>query len=274
MLGNSLASAGRPGVVLPRNGETYSLASRGTRRAGMSLTQRLNPLALWPPWDPQLPRPLDLERFHTWLISLKPRLSWVTLEELAELWKSPEPVAPEDLEVLRKAIAAQAVHYFVPEARRPFLLHLTPPENLPRSDRPAPRMSMEQATQIAEELLLADEDIRRYGFYPAEGVLRLEVSFPTAAAENWSSRFADFHRRTGWQIVLNNSTADTELEELARELLRESSLSQLEISHSENEVRTSLGNAESAHDLERVAARFFQRTGYRLVIAHRGESIT
>jgi hypothetical protein len=263
MLANSLSGTSKLAVELPRSGDSYEAAA-GSRRRAASPTARLNPLALWPPWDPIAPRELDLARFHAWLVSLTPRLSWVTVEELAELWKSPETVTDADLADLRTALANQPHPYFVPEARRPFLLRLTPPENLPGGGGEVPRSPVEQAAVLAQDMFPPESGLRRFGFYPQEGTVRLEFPFPRASARHLRSRFADFTHRTGWEVSVNDDTDPADLIRFARELSVHIEPGPVEICHLERRVQVAVPDLRLLPEASRLQTRYLHHTGYRL----------
>ena len=109
-LARSLMAGGHSEVILSGNGETHLILDESWSGQPRSTSVRTNPLALWPPWDPLQPRTLDLERFHAWLASLTPRVAWITLDELAQLWKAPMEVSSEDLAELREAVYRSEEH--------------------------------------------------------------------------------------------------------------------------------------------------------------------
>jgi hypothetical protein len=209
---------------------------------------------------------LELPRLHAWLVSLTPRLSWVTLEELAELWRSPEPVTAADLATLRAALANQTQPYFVPEARRPFLLRLTPLENLSQSERAPARLPAEQAAALVPEFFPEDSGLRRFGFYPEEGAVQLEFRFPRSAARHQKGRITDFTRRTGWTVSVNDQTDPAELIRFARELTDQVEEARAEVRHVEGSLRVPIPDLKTLPDRSRLQARFLQHTGYHLVL--------
>lgn len=248
-------------VILPVLGDTFAVADIGKPK-GRQQPARLNPLAMWPPWDPYTPRVLDLERFHSWLVSLRPALKWVTREELATLWRTPDLVTEDSLAELRRALDTQDRPYFVVDARRPYLLHLTPPENLSIT---IPKLGCEAALEIARELFPEDTGLQRIGLFPHEHAFELWFRFPAAAVAYFGPRLAELARKTGWHYRVMGQTKDQHLSELLQAWLAQADVPHLDVNHAEARVQLAFAGQDMA-TLAELAERFARRTGYQLVL--------
>ncbi|HEY1065564.1 MAG TPA: hypothetical protein VGE52_05630, partial [Pirellulales bacterium] len=250
--------------TLPTQGETYGVSPK--KRAPLSPQSRVNPVALWPPWDPYSPRELDLEQIYRWLTTLKPSLRWATLEEVATLWKSPETPTDDDLETVRRALATQAEPYFVADVRRPNLLYLTALENL----TPHPvRVSVDQATETISNEFPPESGLLRVGFFPTEGVVELSFQYPAAARRNYQARLQALARRIGWRPEIAGRTDAAGFGSLLQTWLNLAHEPALDVDHGLERVRAKLdgaANREFNPDLADVAERFAMRTGYELEI--------
>ncbi|MGL5096330.1 MAG: MBL fold metallo-hydrolase, partial [Planctomycetia bacterium] len=213
-LSRLIMASTRAHVELPRNGHTYSAPS-GERRAVRP--HRDSPLSAWPPWDPNQPRELNLEKFHGWLVTQDPPIKYLLIDELAEIWKAPKPPTDDDLSALRRAIFAEPQPYFIPDVRRPYMLSLAAPENLAAA--PPARQPSEAASGVLRTIFPPESGLRRFGFFPEEGVVRLEFRFPLAAKKHFARRFAEASDRTGWKLEVADLPVDHELGAAVGELL-------------------------------------------------------
>lgn len=248
-------------VLLPTKLETYRLDAEiaaGARSASV----RPNPLALWPPWDPHQPRELDLEPIHAWLSGVQPKIAWITLEELAEIWRAPEPVRDVDRAAVREAVYGQPQPYFLPDARRPYILRVNPPENIRLASAQVRRLDVDSTSRVVRELFPSGSGLVRFGFYPEEDAVLLEFRFPKAARRQYLRRMGELRERTGWRAESNDRTRDADLAEILRDWLGEPLA--FEVSHDDDAVRVEVPPERLPADAEEVAWRFEQRTGYRL----------
>lgn len=262
-LARTLMANCRAQVVLPANGESYALETESAERRPHFA--RATPLSLWPPWDPMTPRPLDLQLFHRWLASLTPKVSWITLDELAELWKSPGPVTAEDWSVLRRAVYEQPQPYLIPDSKRTYILHVSPLENLQLA-QVINRVRVEQAATSLREYFPAESGLKRHGFYPDEGVVELTFEFPRAADTHYVRRFAQFSERTGWTVRLTRATEESSLTGLLRQWLPAADGSAMEVLHDPPAVRVHFDGSLESSELDELPERFQHKTGYRLEV--------
>lgn len=263
-LAKGLLASSRADVVLPVNGDSYTFEGERSRSRRAAPTSRANPLSFWPPWDPQGPRELDLAKFHAWLVEQEPPISWITIEELAEIWKSPDTPSNEDWERLRMAVYGQAQPYFLPDSRRPYLLRLTPPENLRALPEAEHRIAVEQAADVLKSLFPQGSGLVRFGFYPEEGAARLEFRFPRATRQRMARRLGEFRERTGWRVDMPLGTREADLAAALRELSKANNDPPHALDHDQCEwiLDSDLGlSAEGQADL---AERFQRKTGYSL----------
>lgn len=266
-LAQSLMAVCRAEVILPENGMRYDFGHTAPRPR--ALAARPDPLKAWPPWDPDQPRPLNLADFHAWLVSIEPRIPWITFEELAEIWKSPAPVSDDERRQLHGAVYEQLQQFFVPDAKRPHLLHITPRENLSPLPVHAHREGMPLATSILRELLPASSGLLRFGFFPEEGICRMEFRFPDAARAHCTARLREFQKRTGWTAQVSGEPRDEDLIAVAKELLRIDG-HEIHVFRDRGEVAApmpaSMEPADEAIDPTDLVERFHRRTGYRLTL--------
>lgn len=267
-LAQSLMAVCRAEVILPENGSSYdfdSLAERPTPSAA-----RANPFAAWPPWDPQLPRALDLAAFHGWLTSIHPPIPWISFEELGEIWKSPAPISDEDRRELHEAVYQSWQQYFVPDAKRPHLLHITPAANLTPLPPTARRESMPLATSVLRELCPSTSGLTRFGFYPEEGVCELEFVHPEAAGQRYADRLREFQERTGWAPRVVGETSDEMLRATVLSYLGVEGEVPIEVSRATRIVRVRSGivppAGEDVPSTEELMDRFQRRTGFTLIL--------
>lgn len=264
-IAKSLMAALHAEVILASTGETFSLDKfvvGPTRPA----TVRTNPLGLWPPWDPHASRSLELSRFHAWLAGLQPRVQWITIDELAELWKSPESVGPEDIAKVREAVYAEAQPYFLPDAKRPYILRVNPLENIASAEAATKRLDVPVAIRVVRELFPPESGLRRVGFFPEEGTVQLEFPFPKSARRGYLRRFGELAERSGWRALVNEQTQEDDLRDVLDQLLESESVGPSEVRHDAGEVRLLVLPGAPPFDVEDLTERFAQRTGYRLVI--------
>ncbi len=204
-------------VILPKLGVPYSTKPRSKPPAERSRHQPIDLLALWPPWDPYTPRPLDLEQIHSWLARLRPRLKSVTVEELTCIWKSPSKPTDADFQEVKKALRHQDRPYFVPDDRRPEILQVTPSENLVAR---VTRSSVEDTLVVARELFQPAAGLQRIGFFHDEGVIQLTFAFPEAIESGQPDRLRDLSWRTGWQWELAGQASDDDLRQVLQRMLQ------------------------------------------------------
>lgn len=266
-LARNLMAAGRSEVVLPFNGETYTLEPGPSRAKSTPIASRISPLGHWPPWDPFEPRSLDLARFHEWLVSLTPKIAWITLDELAEMWKSPQPVSDEEMIQVREAVYEQSQPYFVPDSRRPSILRVTPPENLAGSATEPSRISVEAATNILREIFPKESGLRRFGFFPDERLVQLDFQFPAAARRRYVHRLGEFTERTGWKLELNHGTDPQDLAEVLRDWLALADAPAIEVAADQLQVRLVSPGALPVTANDDFAERFERKTGFHLLAA-------
>lgn len=264
-LAQSLMAVCRAEVVLPENGGTYDFG--GLRRKPRPLAARPDPLASWPPWDPEKPRPLDLTLFHSWLVSIDPPIPWITFEELADIWKSPDPIDDEERKRLHRAVYDDIQRYFVPDAKRPHLLHITPRANLAPLPVNAHREGAPVASAMLREAFPKSSGLARFGFYPEEGVCRLEFQFPDAARVRYAERLRQFYERTGWAPEVVGGASDDDLRNAAKALLGLSDADGIEVRRERGEVAAPYAadrNAEDPGAGVALSDQFERRTGFRL----------
>lgn len=266
-LARGLAATSKARVLLPMNGETYAISPEGTALGGRGQSpSRVNPLSLWPPWDPLQPRELDLARFHGWLANQTPRIAWVTLEELAEIWRSPGSASSEDWDRLRAAVYEEAQPYFLPDAKRPYLLKLTPPENLADIPVGEAKLTVEYSAKIVRAIFPPESGLERFGFFPEEGIVRLDFRFPKAARRHYGRRLGELRERTGWHAELNEHTSEENLLGVVRESPLGTSLAGFEVRPDQELFRVLLPDAVGGEDLDDFKERFLRKTGFRLQI--------
>lgn len=259
-LARSLLSSTRSRVILPNNGGRYGLSSAEIALPGRT-SQRLDPLSFWPPWDPNQPRELELAAFHDWLSGIEENPPWVTLDELMELWKSPAAPTGDDWELLRKLVYTERQPYFRPDSKRPYILHVTPPENIDAELRLKARQPMEQALAAIREVFPESAGLLRAGFYPEEGIARLEFDFPLAVRNRLQKRLDELETKIGWRLETNERTDDDRLLQAVADAFGNPP-TDVDVSH-ENRV-VHVGPAEPADFDDDFAERFLHRTGYRL----------
>ncbi len=241
-------------VVLPLNGSAYTLASAEIA-VGPAPEGRASPTSFWPPWNPAEPRTLDLARFHEWLSNLENPIEWVTLDELAELWRAPAPITGGDWADLRRAVYAEPQAYFRPDTRRPYILHGAPKAAVglvPTSMR----LPVERALVGVREVFPASSGLRTVGFYPEEEAVRLGFDFPAAVQERCVAKLRALAEKIGWKVVLREETADADLVAAARAAVDDPKA-----------VVTLAGGTvkvASAEPDETAAERFRHRTGFKL----------
>lgn len=267
-LAQSMMAVCRAEVILPENGGSYDFGATTPRPR--ALAARPDPLKAWPPWDPDYPRLLDLAGFHDWLVSIEPRIPWISFEELAEIWKSPEPIADDERRQLHGAVYEQMQQYFVPDAKRPHLLHITPKENLLPLPVNAHREGVPLATTILRELFPLSSGLLRFGFFPEEGVCRLEYRFPDAARTHFTARFREFQKRTGWTAEVTGEATEEDLQTAAKELLHVDDASKIKVYRDRGEIAAPMPLSDESVEVTveagDLAERFHRRTGYRLTL--------
>lgn len=263
-LARSLMAGVHAKVVLASNGDSFHLGDDLTSVAGRPASFRISPLSLWPPWDPTVPRDLDLARFHSWLASMELPVPWVTIDELLELWKSPATPTDEDVAELRAAVYEHAQPYFAPDAKRPYLLKVTPIENLAPKRGVVRRVSVELATKMLRELFPLESGLTRFGFYPEEGKAELVFLFPKSAHRHFHRRFGEWTEKTGWDVVVDDRTRDADLLDVLSTQLGIDP-TRAKISHHPPEV-TPAGLPEDLVDLDDAVELFERKTGYQLIL--------
>lgn len=247
-------------IIVPNNGQTLDLDPSAAVITGKT---RHSPLAEWPPWDPHSSRELDLPRFHEWLISFDPPVQWVTLDELAEIWRSPQPVQPTDVEAIQDAIDLLTQPLFVPDAKRPHILHVTPSSQIDVADTTL-CMPVEQTVPLLRNLFGDASGLKRYGFYPEEKTIQLEFVFPRAAVNNFRQRLHTFTKRTGWQAEIVGDTFDADLIDVLQSLAGDNVSPS--IFHEDALLRVSKDDLPTDVDCEELTRLFQQKTGYDLRI--------
>lgn len=257
----SLRKSTRCEVVLPYQGDVFKVRGGAPQQAPSTTNTRLNPLALWPPWDPYQPRQLDLRRFHEWLAGIRPPLKWISVEELLTLWRTPSVPLEGDEEILRTAISAQEHPYFVEDVRRPFLLHITPPENL---NLPTPKWNADQVWELAKTLFPQESGLQRIGLFPDRRSVELTFRFPDAVESHLRDRLAELTRRSGWTTRVVGETLTEQLQQLLARWLDKYESGDFRIDHEAASIRLPL-KPDGSEDLRQVARRFARRTGYRLI---------
>ena len=266
-LAQSLMAVCRAEVILPENGASYDFSDLADRPKPSGA--RPDPLAAWPPWDPNEARPLELALFHEWLVSIEPRVPWITFEELAEIWRGPIPITDEDRKELHAAIYQDWQHFFVPDAKRPHLLHITAKENLAALPATTHRQSMPLASSFLREQFPKTSGLHRFGFYPEEGLCQLEFAFPKAASENFAERLRDFENRTGWNVRVSGEVSDDELVQMAGKMFGADLTGRAEILRDTDEIRVrgsfDRPDSEEESEFEDIAIRFQRRTGFKIV---------
>jgi hypothetical protein len=263
-LAQSLMAVCKAEVVLPENGASYEFPWLQERPR--PIAARMDPLSAWPPWDPSEDRPLKLSKFHDWLATIQPKIEWITFEELGEIWKSPDPITDDERRRLHHAVYQDWQRYFVPDAKRPHLLRITPKENLESLPASSLREGMALAREILREIFPPISGLMRFGFYPEEGVCQLEFTFPAQAETQFQERFRLFEERTGWSVRLAGMISDEDLTRFAHDLLRRPIPVEVRREKGEVLVHSSLPTTDDVDgDEEDVADRFRRRTGFRLV---------
>lgn len=257
----SLRKTCRSEVVLPMQGDVFRVKGGATEQTTASPTARLNPLALWPPWDPYTKRDLDLPRFHEWLASVKPPLKWITVEELAGIWRAPNVPTDEEVDVLRTALAAQEHPYFVEDSRRPYLLHITARENL---NLILPKFGADQVWDLVHQIFPKETGLERVGLFPGERVVELAFRFPGAIEAHLRERLNELSRRSGWSHRLVGDTHTQQLQTLLSQWLDKYGTTDFRVDHSANSIWIPLA-AEGVEDAQALSDRFSRRTGYRLI---------
>jgi Cft2 family RNA processing exonuclease len=262
-LAKSLLSATKSRVILPSNGGRYGLSSLEVAPPGRG-TGRIDPLGFWPPWDPSKPRELDLEMFHGWLVDLESKPAWVTLDELMELWKAPEAPHGDDWELLRKRVYTDRQPYFRPDAKRPYILHLTPAENIEAELRLRSWLPVEQALAQVREAFPESAGLIRVGFFPEEGTARLEFDFPASVRQRQQRRLDELETKIGWRLEISDETDERRLLEALADALG-AEPSDVAVSHEDRVVR--IGPADPCEFEDDFPERFLHRTGYRIECA-------
>lgn len=265
-LAKTLMAGGRGEVILPLNGESYSLLGERGAPSKRGTLGRPNPLSFWPPWDPNETRELDLARFHAFLAEQFPPIPWITLDELAEIWRSPESPSAEDWDQLRMAIYSEAQPYFVPDARRPYLLKLTPPENLKElavGEHPQPA---ERTRDLVKTLFPPESGLLRYGFYPEDCEIQLEFRFPEGARQRYVRRLGELLDKSGWHPKIVGRTQSEDLVALVQEWHPHVTPDGIAIDREEGTVRVALNDVVEHADVEEFSERFERKTGFRIHI--------
>ena len=270
-LARSLMAGGCAQVMLPTTGQTCNLPPKRVRFHGPATAVRPTPLAHWPPWDPLTPRSLDLARFHEWLTSLEPPVERLSIDELAEIWKSPEEIGAEDWALLRRAVYDESQRFFEPDAKRPYLLRVTPRGNL-ATLAAGPLLSVENAAPIVREYFPPESGLLHFAFDPEQRILLMEFRYHQVAQRRYGRRRAELSRRIGWQTQLNGSTRNEDLLSLAQSWLPTSSFSEVDICHDSCQMRVTVATTGSTSDLDMIVERFRRRTGYDLCLLRRDET--
>jgi hypothetical protein len=267
-LAQSLMAVCRAEVILPENGRSYDFDRLPPRPR--PLTARQDPLAAWPPWDTNKPRSLELANFHDWLTSIEPKIAWITFEELAEIWRGPDPISANDRKTLHAAVYEEWQPYFVPDAKRPHLLHLTPRENLPRLLEGRPLQSIALATAHLREAFPPSSGLKRFGFFPEESACQLEFLFPEAAATQFVSRLREFEDRTGWKTLIVGLPKQDDLATVASKILGVDLTSRVQVDNERLEVRVAgpiiWNENEDPPEPEMLCEQFHRRTGWKLLL--------
>jgi Cft2 family RNA processing exonuclease len=268
-LARGLASSISASVELPANGQSCPVRSSPRIVRAAEPSGRPNPLAQWPPWDPLAPRPLDLPRFHAWIVEQQPRVSWVTIDELAEIWKSPQPISRDDWVEIRRAVYEQPQPCFVPDSKRPHILRVTPASDLV-ARRAGGRLPVEAASAVVRQLFPQESGLARFGFFPEDGRVQLEFRFPRAAERNYAQRMGELIDRTGWVPDLNRQTADADLVAEIEAWLAPSCRRTIRIRHEAGAVDLTTSADQPFDDVDVFVERFERRTGYRLELVITG----
>lgn len=269
-LAHSLLTQMAAEVELPANGETCSLGQTTRHIVRPEPSRRPNPLSQWPPWDPVAPRELDLARFHSWIAAQSPSIAWITLEELAEVWKSPNPIGTEDWTKIRQAVYEQPQQFFVPDPRRPYLLRVTAKENIRATTDQLGRLAVESAVPIVHQLFPPESGLESFGFFPDEGRIHLVFRFPRSASKNYIQRLGELTERTGWQHDLADVTSDHALKRLIGEWLALEQNDAIRIDHGAAIVHLAIAIARRPDDFDDIRLRFERKTGYRLELTFTG----
>jgi Cft2 family RNA processing exonuclease len=267
-LAQSLMAVCKAEVILPENGTSYDFDHLASRPR--PLAARKDPLSAWPPWDANTPRELDLAMFHDWLVSIEPKIEWISFEELAEIWRGPDPISSSDRKSLHRSVYEDWQPYFVPDAKRPHLLRLTPKENLPRLLEGRPLSSMALARAQLRDAFPASSGLRRFGFFPEESICQLEFAFPDAAATRFVQRLREFEDRTGWKTLVIGSTSEEDLIRVAGRILDVDLSGRTRVDGERFELHVSGAVSWDRHEVppevEMLEEQFYRRTGWRLVL--------
>ncbi|MBY0588105.1 MBL fold metallo-hydrolase [bacterium] len=267
-LAQSLMAVCKAEVILPENGTSYDFDHLQVKPR--PLAARRDPLSAWPPWDTNSQRKLDLAMFHDWLVSIQPKIDWISFEELAEIWRGPESISLADRKNLHRAVYEDWQPYFVPDAKRPHLLRLTPSENLPRLLEGRPLASLALASAQLREAFSKISGLRRFGFFPEESTCQLEFAFPEAAATQFVQRLRDFEDRTGWKTRIVGSTSDEELIRVASKVLETDLAGRTSVDADRFQLRVAgplrWESYEIEPDVEMMQEQFHRRTGWHLVL--------
>lgn len=263
-LAKTLMTVSRGEVILPSNGETYSAQGDKWSTGRRSPSVRPNPLSFWPPWDPQSPRELDLARFHSWLAEQTPPIAWITLDELAEIWRSPETPTPDDWDQLRMAIYSEPQPYFMPDARRPYLLKLTPLENLKEAESKEQPRPVEWTVSLLRSLFPAESGLLRYGFFPEEQEVQLEFRFPLAAHQRYVRRIGELREKSGWHPKIVGQTRASDLMALVTEWHPSANPDAMEVEIESATMRVSINDLLEHGEVEEFTERFERKTGFHL----------
>jgi Cft2 family RNA processing exonuclease len=257
-LAHSLLASLKSQVVIPMNGGAYGLDSVEILPHQRERL-RVDPLSFWPPWDPSQERPLDLEKFHHWLWNLPSRTAWLTLDELMELWLSPKTPTGAEWEELRRSVYLDSQPYFIPDAKRPYILHLAHPDNIASFTR-VERLPIPQTETLAYEVFPDSSYFKRVGFFPKSGEVQLEFSFLSVLKDRLARRVAEFAEQCGWTPVLVDRTESKDVERVLAQHL-ESPLPPTVVCLDDAMV---IVDGPIPTDETTIVKRFHERTGFRL----------
>ncbi len=217
-LARGILSASRARVHVPENGSRIDFYAGDSPRDGKAREKRSDLLSFWPPWDPEQPRPLNLAQIHEWMSALDPPVPFVTLEELAELWKAPEAVSKQDRAVVRRAIYHDDQPYFIPDARRPYRLKLTPAANLAQTKAQA-RLPMDSVQQQVRQVFPKTSGLKSFALLPEIDQLMLLFEYPEAIISEHAHRVRELEQQTGWNVTIVGESSADDLKRLADRLI-------------------------------------------------------
>ena len=258
-LGRALQPLVRGEVYVPRNGESFAIAFKSTRKQfELETVVPLNKAG----------RPGEEGIRELWeYLAGRPRKSGYTVEELLHIWSGRQDFEEKELTLFRGLL--QQERFFQPDNRRLFLYHPLPEEEVWARQAPTV-MEVNEMLALAGKYFPAGSGLYKKGARFDEKIALLIFNFPSVEVPRCAGKLEAFTAETGWKVQTNSQCNISALKPLLARLLEAERrlLKKVSFFEMQQAVKAELSAAPSqAEELER---RFKEATGLELLLEYPG----